>query len=82
MELYKEILVNVLAKEDLHPYFPSLSDSIAQVMEKECYKALEKIQLILDDDSLADAECFQKIEESVCVFEELGSSGGSRHDFG
>ena len=37
---------------------------------------------ILDDDSLDDATCFQKIEEIVCVFEEMGFNGGSRHDFG
>ena len=51
-------------------------------MELECYKALRKIKAILENDALADSECFQQIEEIVCTFEELGSDGGSRHDFG
>lgn len=71
MELYKEILLNLLAE-----------DTIAQIVESECYKALQKIKAVLHEDSLDDAECFQKIEEIICIFEELGSSGGPRHDFG
>ena len=27
-------------------------------------------------------DVFEKIEEIVCLLEELGSSGGNRHDFG
>ena len=41
-----------------------------------------KIKAIIEDDSLEDKECFRKIEEIVCAFEEIGSNGGSRHDFG
>ena len=38
--------------------------------------------LVIEDDSLEDDECFMKIEEIVCAFENLGSGGGNRHDFG
>ena len=36
-------------------------------MELECYKALCKIKAIIEDDTLADSECFQQIEEIVCT---------------
>ena len=55
---------------------------IGKILESECYKALLKIKQILDDDNLEDKECFDKIEEIVCVLESIGSNGGSRHDFG
>ena len=55
---------------------------VIKIVELECYKALAKIKAIIEDDALADSECFQQIEEIVCAFEALGSGGGSRHDFG
>lgn len=53
-----------------------------EIVEMECYKALQKIKAIIEDDSLEDTECFMKIEKIVCLFEQIGSNGGSRHDFG
>lgn len=83
MELYLEILCHVLANEKVQVSFPELVNTdVTKVVELECYKALGKIKAILEDDALADSECFQQIEEIVCTFEELGSGGGSRHDFG
>ncbi len=49
-------------------------------MEQECYQALLKIKEIIEDESLNDAECFEKIEEIIRVLEFVGSNGGSRHD--
>ena len=46
------------------------------------YEALVKIKKILEEDHLSDQDCFGRIEEIVRVYEELGSDGGSRHDFG
>ena len=83
MELYQEILCHVLANEKIQVSFPELINTdVTKIVELECYKALAKIKAILEDDTLADSECFQQIEEIVCTFEELGSGGGSRHDFG
>ena len=83
MELYQEILCHVLANEKVQVSFPELVNTdVTKIVERECYKALGKIKAILEDDALADSECFQQIEEIVCTFEELGSGGGSRHDFG
>ena len=83
MELYQEILCHVLANEKVRVSFPELVNTdVTKIVEPECYKALGKIKAILEDDTLADSECFQQIEEIICTFEELGSGGGSRHDFG
>lgn len=81
MELYKEILTNVLSRGDVQITFTNLSIDATKIVELECYKALQKIRAVLNDDTLEDSECFYKIEEIVCLFEEMGSSGGSRHDF-
>ena len=83
MELYQEILCHVLANEKVQVSFPELIHTdITKIVELECYKALCKIKAILENDALTDSECYQQIEEIVCTFEELGSNGGSRHDFG
>ena len=83
MELYQEILCRVLANEKIQVSFPELIHTdITKIVELECYKALAKIKAILENDVLTDSECFQHIEEIVCTFEELGSGGGNRHDFG
>ena len=82
MDLYQEILTQVLAQETMQITFPNLHIDAKEIVEMECYRALLNIKNILEDDSLDDAACFQKIEEIVCTFEDLGSSGGSRHDFG
>ena len=57
------------------------NDNIAEIVSSECYQALRRIKAIVEDDSLDDSECFQRIEEIICTFESLGS-GSSRHDFG
>ena len=82
MELYKEISVNILKNTDVEVIFKNLSIDAKEIVEMACYKSLSEIKQILADTSLSDNECFEKIEEIVCVFEALGSNGGSRHDFG
>lgn len=76
MELYQAIIQKKSEK------FMLDNETIVNVINSECYKALEEIRRILKDDSLSDQECFNKIEEIVCVFESLGSGCGTRHDFG
>jgi len=79
MELYKEILVKALSQEEMHVTFPDLLQLNAnEIIEARCYQALQKIQAIIHNDDLSDFAC---IEEIVRVFEELGSGGGTRHDF-
>ena len=78
MELYKEILDGVLKKEKVHVTFPDLKLNAQEIVEMQCYKTLQKIKAIIEDNSLSDFEC---VEEIVCALESIGSGGGSRHDF-
>mgnify|MGYP000044556815 FL=1 len=81
MDLYTEMLVEILSKQKIEIHFPELSFSVEELLEMRCYEALRKIKAVLEDESLTDAACFQKIEEMINIFEEIGSDGGSRHDF-
>ena len=54
---------------------------LAELMKDSACQALEKIRAVLDDDRLDDPECFWRFEEIVKIYEEVGSDGGSRHDF-
>ena len=77
MELYQEILRHILADGKIQVSFPELTNSDStKIVELECYKALRKIKAILEDDSLEDSECFYRIEEIVCVFEDLAAAAG------
>ena len=82
MELYKEILSHALMCGQIQVSFSSQEPDISKIVEGECYKALQKIKAVIEDDNLEDESCFRKVEEIVCIFEEMGSSGGGRHDFG
>lgn len=82
MELFEEML-----QQKWKEYLTSERNAVplgdpALLIEAECYQALKKIKAIIEDDSLDDPECFEKIERIVCTLECLGSDGGSRHDFG
>jgi len=82
MELYGEILAKVLAQREVKGSFLGAQIDAERIVEMACCQALQKIKAIIEDDSLNDRECFMKIEEIVCVLEEMGSGGGTRHDFG
>lgn len=82
MELYKEILAHALMYGEVKTELQNQEMEVSQIVEGTCYKALEKIKAIIEDDNLEDKECFMKIEEMVCALEQIGSSGGNRHDFG
>ena len=82
MSLCREILVELLAKEEIQVEFPNLKLEIKELFEMRCYQALREIKAVLEDETLEDRECFQRIERILQVFEALGSDGGARHDFG
>ncbi|MBO5338772.1 MAG: hypothetical protein J6A96_03635 [Clostridia bacterium] len=77
MELWQEII----NKETTNNKLKITATNINEILESKCYTALNQIKEIIEDSTLTDSECFYKIEEIVCVFEELGSNGGARHDF-
>lgn len=80
MELYEEIVLHQLTK--LLDQYSLHGTSPADFVECVCYQTLQKMKAIIEDDSLDDPECFIKIEQIVCSLEEIGSNGGTRHDFG
>lgn len=82
MELLQDILIHALQKGYVKVSFPEPDVNVAQIVDGACYKTLNRIKAIIEDDSLEDPECFMKIEEIICAFEEIGSGGGVRHDFG
>ena len=81
MELYKEILIEVLSRQEVEARFPHLTVNPAEIVEGVCYRALERIRDILRDSTRSDEACFLKIEEIVRILEDVGSHGGARHDF-
>ena len=82
MELYKEILAHALMNGHVHISFQGQEPDIAKIVNTACYQALSIFKAIIEDDSLEDKDCFMRIEEIICVFEELGCACGTRHDFG
>lgn len=84
MDLYREMLEKMVEEASIGALLEKKMEASdwPKQLEMRCYKALCRIRDILWDDALNDAECFLKIEEIVQVLEEIGSDGGSRHDFG
>ena len=82
MELYQEILAHALRCGEVKITFGNPNVDVSQIVEGVCYRTLQKIKAIVDDDSLDDPSCFMKIEEVLSALEAIGSDGGFRHDFG
>ena len=73
MQLNQEMLIYLLKREGF---------DLQRDFDNECYRALVKIREVLRDDTLDDEECFMRIERIITIYEEMGSGGGTRHDFG
>lgn len=82
MDLYVEILAKYLSSEKAHIIFPDLQLNAKEIVELQCMRTLKKIRELVLDDTLDDAECFERIEQIICSLEEIGIDAGSRHDFG
>ena len=80
MDLYAEILAHYLQQQDAQIIFPNLQLNAKEIVEMECYRALDKIRAIIRDEQYTDENCIMKIEEIVCALEDVGSHGGIRHD--
>ena len=81
MDLYKEILVSILTESHVEVTFPDINIEIAKLIEMKCFQALKRIKAVIEDDSLDDSDCFNKIEEIIRALEDIGSNGGFRHDY-
>lgn len=82
MELYEQILLKAFEREALDKLWPEMAKHAEAIVAQQCYQALEQIQAVITNDRLTDAECFMQIEQIIRIYEQLGSDGGDRHDFG
>ena len=82
MELYRDMLCRILESEEYEIILPKWKMSVDEMMELKCYQALNEINKFLEDESLDDSDCFERIEKIIAVFEKLGSGINERHDFG
>lgn len=74
MKLYKEILAKILEQEEGYIIYPKIKTCMTKIARLKCYKALEKIKAIIEDDSLEDREQLLKIEEIIGTFGNLSNS--------
>lgn len=58
----------------------TIPKEIAEAMESKAVRTLEHIRHILNDDSVDDPECFQRIEAILTALEEAGIFT-TRHDW-
>ena len=77
MELWKGLLISVINEYDGERD----EFDLEKLFDKGCYRVLKRIKAILEDDNIEDKECFERIESIVCLFEEVGTDCGARHDF-
>jgi len=79
MDLYRDILVEALSKQNITITFENLeTESPCEIVKNACYVTLEKIRETLDNNELDDFECIERI---VKLLENVGIGGGTRHDF-
>ncbi len=69
MNLYKEILIRLLENKNVEVKFSDINEDITKIAELECYKALEKIKAVIEDDSLDDKDCLDEIISIIAKFE-------------
>ena len=81
MELDLNYLAKLLVDSGAEVRISWEGEDLARVLEGRCWQALREIRAVLDDETLDDPACFQRIEEIVGICERLGLGGGSRHDF-
>ena len=79
MSFTQDMLIKLFSEYSMTISITGLEpERIAEIALSRATKALTKIQTILANDAFSDFDC---IEAIVRVMEELGSDGGSRHDF-
>lgn len=82
MNLYEELLLYIARSARDEERERAMLSELFKQCNSLCYELLDKIRGVVRDHTLDDGECFEKIEEIVCLFEEYGINAGSRHDFG
>ena len=73
MNLYQEILADILSREEICIEFPNLTNHASELVEMKSYQTLKQIKEIIEDDELKDPDCFKKLRKSLCALEQIGS---------
>ena len=81
MKMYEQILVKALENETVQVVFPNVKLNPTEIVQLNCYQAIEKIRDVLQNEDLEDVDCFMRIEEIVNTLEYLGVDVDGRHDF-
>ena len=79
--MYEQILVKALENETVQVVFPNVKLNPTEIVQLNCYQAIEKIRDVLQNEDLEDVDCFMRIEEIVNTLEDLGVDVDGRHDF-
>ena len=79
---YQELVARLAENEKVEVTLPGIKTPLEEMVEARCFDILWKIKEVIDDESLNDPECFQKIESIIQLLEDAGNGGGVRHDFG
>lgn len=58
MNLYQEILADILSREEIRIEFPNLTNHASELVEMKSYQTLKQIKEIIEDDELEDPDCF------------------------
>lgn len=80
MDMQAALLAAMISRGECTVTFSNLG--LNALMETQCYTMLKQIKAILEDDTLEDPACFQRIEAIMGIFEGLGIAIANRHDFG
>ena len=78
MELMNETLAQIISEQILKMSMLETYEDLQHLAKDRYFLALKEIKAILEDDSLSDFLCVEKI---VRVYERMGSGCGCRHDF-
>ena len=81
MKMYEQILVKALENETVQVVFPNVKLNPTEIVQLNCYQAIEKIRDVLQNEDLEDVDCFMRIEEIMNTLEDLGVDVDGRHDF-
>ena len=71
MDLYKEILINLLRDNDIEISFKGIEFDYNKLLENKSYVALNEIKKILANDTIDNENCLKKIQEIVSIYESL-----------
>lgn len=80
MDMHAALLAAIISQGECTVTFSNLD--LNALMETQCYTMLKQIKAVLEDDTLEDPACFQRIEAIMSIFEGLGIAIANRHDFG